>query len=193
MVSYNQWQTRKRAWDTEWKITEGGPSTEARYELDKLPIWFDCNKNGLTQTYRRAEKSKLFISSIPFVSLRVLIGTGLNKPRKPTRHSSLQSPLSPLIDQVGKASTACRKHRCPNVPLGPSESRSDQGCSMIHLHPQVQSISIIRTQRQAKLSLACLLCTQNPPTITLILLNAKMPTSSKRSCLLSNYWDRQTP
>ncbi len=146
MVRYNQWQTRKRAWDNEWKITEGGPSTEARYELEKLPIWFDSNKDWLTQTYLRLEEPKLSISSLSLVRLHVLIGTGLNQPRNPTRRSNLQSPNNPLISRVGKASIAHRSHRCLYVPLGPSESRSRRGCWMIYLHPKAQSISIIRTQ-----------------------------------------------
>lgn len=124
MVSYNQWQTRKRAWDNEWKITEGGPSTEARYELDKLPIWFDCNKNWLEQTYLKLEEPKLSMWSMSLVGLRVLIGTGLNKPRNHIHRSSLQSPLKPLTSQVGKASIVHRSHRCLNVPLRPSESQS---------------------------------------------------------------------
>ena len=128
MVSYNQWQTRKRAWDNEWKIAEGGPSTEARYELDKLPIWFDGNNDLLKQSYVKLEEPKLSMSSLSLVWVRVLIGTGLNKPRNPIRRSNLQSPLKPLTGQVGKASIAHQSHRCLNVPLRPSESQSPQSC-----------------------------------------------------------------
>ena len=85
MLSYNTWQTRKRAWDNEWKITEGGPSTEARYELEKLPLWFDSKKDWLTQPYLRLEKPKLSIPSLSLVRHHILIGAGLIKPRNPTR------------------------------------------------------------------------------------------------------------
>ena len=172
MVRYNQWQTRKRAWDSEWKITEGGPSTEARYELDKLPIWFDVNNDWLEQSHVKLEEPKLSVSSLSLVGDHVLIGTGLNKPRNPIRRSSLQGLLNPLTSQIGKASIAHRSRRCLSVPSRPSESQSLHSCSMIHLHLQVRSISIIQTQRQAMPSLACRLYIPNSPTRTLILLIA---------------------
>ena len=128
VVSYNQWQTRKRAWDNEWKITEGGPSTEALKLLDKLPIWFDSNKDWLTQTHLKLEEPKLSILSLSLLRLHVLIGTGLNKPRNPTHRSTLQSPNKPFMSQAGKASIAHRSHRYLYVLLGRSELRFRRGC-----------------------------------------------------------------
>lgn len=64
---------------------------------------------------------------------------------------------------------------------------------MIHLHPKAQSTSIIRTQRQATLSLTCLLVTKNHPTTALILLDAWMVNWAKQSCPLNNCWDLPTP
>ncbi|KAL2049049.1 hypothetical protein ABVK25_010720 [Lepraria finkii] len=61
-VSYNQWQTRKRAWDDDWKIKEkGGLSPEARCELDKLPIWFDSKNGVVTHTRLKIGQSIQFI------------------------------------------------------------------------------------------------------------------------------------
>ena len=128
MVSYNQWQTRKRAWDNEWKITEGGPSTEAQHELDKLPIWFDNNKDWLPQTYLRLEEPKLSISSLSLLRLHVLIGTGLTKPRNPTHRTTLQSPNKPLISLAGKALIVHGSHKYLYVLLGRSELRFRRGC-----------------------------------------------------------------
>ncbi|MCJ1449709.1 hypothetical protein MMC28_000037 [Mycoblastus sanguinarius] len=47
-VSYNQWQGRKRAWDEEWNIKDGGPSPETRRVLNELPIWFDIERGVMS-------------------------------------------------------------------------------------------------------------------------------------------------
>ncbi|KAL2041924.1 hypothetical protein N7G274_005112 [Stereocaulon virgatum] len=60
-VSYNQWQTRKRAWDEEWSIKEKtGLSPKARCELDKLPLWFDSKNGVITHRYLELGKSSWF-------------------------------------------------------------------------------------------------------------------------------------
>ncbi|KAL9098199.1 MAG: hypothetical protein Q9163_006097, partial [Psora crenata] len=38
---YDQWQTRKRRWDKEWRIAQGGPTPEILEDLDNLPLWYE--------------------------------------------------------------------------------------------------------------------------------------------------------
>ena len=59
IVSYNQWQTRKRAWDEEWNIKDGDLSPEARIQLDQLPIWFDSKNGAVTHKFIELGKSSL--------------------------------------------------------------------------------------------------------------------------------------
>ena len=78
MVRYIQWQGRKRVWEREW-----GPSIEARYELDKLPIWFDGHSNWIEQSLVTLEEPKLSLSSLSFVGAHVLTGNRFEQATKP--------------------------------------------------------------------------------------------------------------
>jgi len=53
-LSYKQWKARKRQWDEDWAIRNGGPSTETLEELQELPTWLECHNGAVRPKTRQS-------------------------------------------------------------------------------------------------------------------------------------------